>query len=200
MIVLMTRFSVIFLLLLYLHMSVSTDDLVNKMLGKLKKTAKYNEEQINNAREILRSCVQLTTSIDQLAYVLSTAIGESHLKPQKEKRVPKEKPEQRKDQDTYWIFRYYGRGFVMLRKDENYKRFTQAINEDILSFPEKALEPATAAKIICIGMFKGMFTGKRLNDYFNSTSADWVNARSIINLDLNKAKNYAVIAKRISKA
>jgi putative chitinase len=32
-----------------------------------------------------------------------------------------------------------------------------------------------------VGMNRGMFTGKKLSDYFSGTTEDWVNARRIIN-------------------
>jgi len=30
-------------------------------------------------------------------------------------------------------------------------------------------------------MMRGLFTGKKLNDYFNANTCDWLNARRIIN-------------------
>jgi hypothetical protein len=32
-----------------------------------------------------------------------------------------------------------------------------------------------------VGMTKGLFTGKKLSDYFNDKLDDWINARRIIN-------------------
>ena len=50
-------------------------------------------------------------------------------------------------------------------------------------------------KILFEGMFNGMFTGKKLDDYLAENKDDWENARCVIN-GKNKAKeiaDYAVI-------
>ena len=44
-------------------------------------------------------------------------------------------------------------------------------------------------------MMQGLFTGKKLGDYFNGPKADWVNARRIIN-GTDQAANIASYAKR----
>ena len=51
-----------------------------------------------------------------------------------------------------------------------------------------------ALKALFDGMIKGMFTGKKLADYFNDTRTDWVNARRIVN-GVDKAVEIANIAK-----
>jgi hypothetical protein len=43
-------------------------------------------------------------------------------------------------------------------------------------------------------MTKGLFTGKKLNDYINNTKTDYVNARKIIN-GLDRANLIASYAK-----
>lgn len=47
--------------------------------------------------------------------------------------------------------------------------------------PDFALSDEIAAKIITVGMRDGIFTGKRLADYFTAVGYDWLNARRIIN-------------------
>lgn len=81
---------------------------------------------------------------------------------------------------------YYGRGFVQITWYEVYELFGKVLNIDLLGNPELALDPYIAAEIAVIGMKKGYFTGVNLERYFNDTSTDYVNARSIIN-NLDKA-------------
>jgi putative chitinase len=50
-----------------------------------------------------------------------------------------------------------------------------------------------------LGMINGMFTGKKLKDYFHDVSADWVNARRIIN-GLDRANDIAAYAKKFLAA
>jgi predicted chitinase len=88
---------------------------------------------------------------------------------------------------------YEGRGYVQITHNYNYKKF------GLLDNPNKALEPETAWEILYEGMTKGLFTGKKLNDYINNTKTDYVNARKIIN-GLDRANLIAGYAKIFEKA
>lgn len=68
--------------------------------------------------------------------------------------------------------RYAGRGYVQITGRSNYAKF------GIVNEPDKALQPALAAKIMVDGMEKGTFTGKKLSDYL---PGDYVSARKIVN-------------------
>lgn len=94
---------------------------------------------------------------------------------------------------------YYGRGFVQLTWDYNYKKLGEILKIDLLNHPELALDPATAASIMCIGMEEGIFTGKRLSTYFHEETSDWINARKIINR-LDRANLIAGYAKEFYSA
>jgi hypothetical protein len=76
---------------------------------------------------------------------------------------------------------YYGRGFVQLTWKDNYDKFGKLLKVDLVNSPELALDTANASNILFTGMTRGMFTGKKLADYFAGAKSDWVNARRIIN-------------------
>lgn len=77
---------------------------------------------------------------------------------------------------------YYGRGYVQLTWEDNYRRMGSKIGIDLLGAnKERALEPAIAAEVMYSGMRDGDFTSKKLAHYFNDTVDDPVNARRIIN-------------------
>jgi putative chitinase len=80
---------------------------------------------------------------------------------------------------------YVGRGFVQLTWEENYKNASAALSliddRDLVDHPEVALDSLISARILFRGCAEGWFTGKRLNDYFDETTNDPVNARQIIN-------------------
>ncbi len=99
---------------------------------------------------------------------------------------------------------YYGRGFVQLTWFENYQQMGRLLHIDLLNHPELALDVKYATEILIEGMTKGNshfgdFTGVSLENYFNETKTDWVNARKIIN-GLDKADLIAGYAKKFYEA
>lgn len=90
--------------------------------------------------------------------------------------------------------KFKGRGFVQITGRKNYTRFTNLLSIDLVNNPKQALNPAVAFQIMTIGMYKGIFTGRKLRDYINDTQADYVNARRIIN-GLDKANVIAEYAR-----
>ncbi len=86
---------------------------------------------------------------------------------------------------------YYGRGNVQLSWIDNYEKMGHILGIDLVNHPELALQVDVAVSIMFEGMTKGDssfgdFTGKCLEQYFNATTNDPVNARRIIN-GLDKA-------------
>ena len=90
--------------------------------------------------------------------------------------------------------RYCGRGYVQLTWANNYRRIGDLIGVDLLNEPERALEPEIAARILYEGMIYGWFSGVGLPRYINAKTADWKNARRIIN-GLDCADKIAAYAK-----
>jgi hypothetical protein len=76
---------------------------------------------------------------------------------------------------------YYGRGYVQLTWDWNYRQFGNFLKNRLLYEPQLALDPAIAYQIMSYGMRHGSFTGVGLGKYINAAGCDYVNARRIIN-------------------
>lgn len=76
---------------------------------------------------------------------------------------------------------YFGRGYVQLTWFNNYKLMGEILGIDLLNNPDLAMRADIAANIMIVGMVRGLFTGKKLNDYINDKKTDYVNARRIIN-------------------
>ena len=78
---------------------------------------------------------------------------------------------------------YYGRGYVQLTWDYNYKIVGKAIGQaDNLHInPDLALKKDIAYKVMSYGMRKGSFTKRKLSDYLSSGKTDYIGARYIIN-------------------
>lgn len=76
---------------------------------------------------------------------------------------------------------WLGRGYCQLTHKYNYKKASVLVGHDLVADPSLAMNPDIASKIIFEGMISGLFTGKKLADYFSTSKADWRNARKIIN-------------------
>ena len=76
---------------------------------------------------------------------------------------------------------YYGRGLVQLTWSNNYKTFTRILGLPLFEQPDLALDPKVSAVILVRGMIEGLFTGKRLDDYFNGITDEPRQARRIVN-------------------
>ncbi len=115
----------------------------------------------------------------QRAYVLATAEWETNhtMYPVRE---------------AYWLseawrkrhlryYPYYGRGYVQLTWEANYKKFGELLGIDLIDEPDLALAPQYAAKILVLGMRDGLFTGHKLDSYGSGDSFNFAEARHIIN-------------------
>lgn len=94
---------------------------------------------------------------------------------------------------------YYGRGLVQLTWERNYRVMGGKLGVDLVNNPDLALDLNIAVQVMFDGMMLGLFTGKRLSQYFNGKTEDWVNARRIIN-GTDKAQTIARIAKQFHEA
>ena len=99
--------------------------------------------------------------------------------------------------------KYCGRGYVQLTWKNNYKRAGEECGVDLVQYPDKALQPDVAAKILRHGMEEGWFTGKKFSDYLPSagraTTGQYARARYIIN-GSDRAQKIAEHAKAFEDA
>lgn len=109
---------------------------------------------------------------------------------------------------------YYGRGFVQLTWDYNYREMTRAIlanypvivsdferntgkKFNLVTDPDQALYPPIAYAVMSYGMRTGKF-GAKLGTYINAQKTDYVNARRTVNV-MDKAEKIAGYAKEFEK-
>lgn len=81
----------------------------------------------------------------------------------------------------YRYYPYYGRGFVQITWDYNYRAYSEKLGIDLVADPDKTLDPHIALFILVDGFRNGVFTGKKLTDYVSTTSTDFYHARRCIN-------------------
>lgn len=109
-----------------------------------------------------------------LAYMLATVFHETA---QKMQPIQEYGSEHYLKSKPYWP--YIGRGLVQVTWKTNYAKFGITEPGDLMKWPDCLLP-------LFDGMIQGMFTGKRLSDYFSTSHNDPVQARKIIN-GLDKA-------------
>jgi len=140
------------------------------------------------------------TMIRELAYVLATIRWETAhtFAPIKESRFSRAKnPREWENQDRYWRTGFYGRGYVQITWEDNYRRAGQRLEgaqfkvgratlnvdkDTFINDPDLVLQPPIAYAIASRGMREGWFTSKKLGDYIKEGVApDYGNASRIIN-------------------
>lgn len=153
-------------------------------------SGKYKQSQVDGLNAILNEWEKNYSAKDDrwLAYMLATAHHETDRRMQPIEEYGKGKTRRYGQRyklngmrytDTNNIF--YGRGFVQLTWYENYEKAGKKLGVDLIKNADKALDLKIATQIMFVGMIEGWFTGKKLLNYFNTTTEDVYNARRIIN-------------------
>lgn len=99
----------------------------------------------------------------------------------------------------YWHFdssgkTWIGRGYCQLTHKDNYAKASAKLGIDLLSNPNKAMDPSVAVQILVRGSTEGWFTGKKLSDYTN-----YKDMRRVIN-GTERASIVAAYADQFEKA
>lgn len=111
----------------------------------------------------------------KLAYILATVDAECSF-------VSKEEHETSTNiYRLYWTSGYKGRGLVQLTGENNYRKASELLGVDFVSYPEKVIELRYAVPILVRGMMTGMFSRRKLGDYINKNETDFYNARRVVN-------------------
>ncbi len=143
------------------------------------------QDQVSRIEAILDEwIIRKLVDIRWLAYMLATTYHETNKTMQPVREAYWLSENWRKQNLRYYP--YYGRGYVQLTWEENYRKMGRLLGVDLLANLDLAMDPRIAAAIMFEGMMKaestfGDFTGKCLEMYFNDVTDDPVGARGIIN-------------------
>ncbi|MCU4583103.1 hypothetical protein KTJ32_19100 [Acinetobacter gyllenbergii] len=146
-------------------------DILRNNFGKLSQS---QVDGINFLVSVLAEEQTITSA--QAAYILATAWHETARTMQPVIEYGSEKYLKSKQ-----YYPYIGYGYVQLTWLANYKRMGDYLKIDLVKNPKLALQADIAARVMIVGMKKGMFTGKKLENYINQDKKDYINARRIIN-------------------
>ena len=116
---------------------------------------------------------------NQLAYVLATSFWETArtMKPVREAFWLSESWRKRELRYYPW----YGRGYVQLTWEANYKKAGDILGVDLMTDPDVVMQPAIAAEILIRGSMDGWFTGRKIPDFITLQKSDFVGARKVVN-------------------
>lgn len=120
----------------------------------------------------------------QIAYILATVQHETadSFQPVREAYYLGE-PRAEQYRRSLRYYPYYGRGYVQLTWDYNYRQYSDLLNLDLINEPDLVMRPDIALFILVDGMKRGVFTGVKLDDYISSREINFRKARRIINGD-----------------
>lgn len=166
---------------------------------KLTTSGKLNQSQVDGIEILLEEGEKRNFNTEWIAYVLATAWHETGgtMEPVRETfadtdeqaiaRLEKAyKAGKLKGVKTpYWRTGFFGRGYVQLTHEYNYRKMGEWLGIDLVKDPSKALDPRVAAQIIYEGMLKGMFTGKKLPDFLDGI--DGTDAEDVIEFEKARA-------------
>lgn len=154
---------------------------LKNIIEKVKRAFPLNAVQIQSLNEIAAAFrVYGDGDPRKFAYIVATAWHESRLQPIREKKAAPGSYVWENYQKKYWDTGFYGRGFVQITWEDNYRKMGEFLGIPLVQNPDLALQPDVAAKIIVAGMMRGMFTGKSLLMYINADGADYYNARRTV--------------------
>ena len=163
-----------------------------KFFAGIRSLSRLTQSQVDGFNAVL-DAAPANMPRKQLAYCLATAWHETAgtMQPIEEYGRGKGRP--------YGPTGYWGRGYVQLTWDYNYKKAGAELGVDLYGNPKLALDPGIAAKIMFRGMTEGWFTGKKLDDFITAKVVNYRGARRIIN-GMDRAEQIAAYANLFAAA
>lgn len=135
-----------------------------------------SQEQVDGCERILADAeANPWPDVRHLAYALATTFHETGRTMQPVEEIG------RGAGRPYGRTPYWGRGLVQITWKANYERFEHLLGIPLVAEPSRACTWPVALPIMRLGMTRGLFTGRRLSDYFSPTRDAPVSARRVIN-------------------
>lgn len=172
---------------------------------------KLTQPQVDGIKAIMEAWGR-NSDDRQLAYVLATAFHETGrtMQPVRETFATSDASAKQRltkawnagklgsVKKDYWSSGFFGRGYVQLTHEANYRKAEDKLGLDLVANPSLALRPDISATILVRGMLEGWFTGKKLSDYI-AAKTDYVGARRVVN-GTDRAKDIAEYAETFEAA
>ncbi len=176
---------------------------LKKFFDAIRNDVNLTTQNVQGTTKVIEYLVKVEENVQQAAYILATAWWETGqtMMPVKEAYWLSE--DWRKKNLRYYP--YYGRGYVQLTWDYNYKKASDYFKVDFVKKPDLVMDVQYALPILIVGMNEGWFTGKKLDSYIDKTDetdsedySEYKNARRIVN-GTDKADTIAKLALAFEK-
>lgn len=175
-----------------------------KFYNYLRKKVNLTTQNVFGMEKILDYGLPRDLNVNEFAYVLATAWWETAqtMTPVKE---------------AYWLsegwrrrnlryYPWYGRGLIQTTWEDNYRKMGEETGMDFISDPDKLLTWEGSLPALFVGMEKGLYTGKDLDDYIDDLdesdeedAREYANARRVVNA-MDKAKTISSLALTFERA
>lgn len=132
---------------------------------------RFSQLQVDGINAILDECeMQKVTDLKHIAYIFATAYHEGFdFNGKATGKVQRLVPIIEGGSKAYLMskkyYPFYGRGYVQLTWDFNYKKYSKLLGIDLIKKPDLLLDVKMSAFVIVHGMMNGTFTGRKLDDY-----------------------------------
>lgn len=155
----------------------------------------WNRVELNRLFDFMDKSERVLRT-DEIAYILATIRWECGIPmmPIREETDPKRAPWLAGKRLPYMLgfdldgqyhpnngHLYFGRGYTQLTWYSNYKKFEALINKPIVSTPDLLLNQEVAWQVLEAGMYDGLYTGKKMSNFFYDNVSNFTKARTIIN-------------------
>lgn len=157
-----------------------------KFYDAIRKNVNLTTQNVMGMDKVLDYLEQKEENLQQAAYVIATAWWETAQTMQPVREAYWLSESWRKKNLRYYP--YYGRGYVQLTWDYNYKKASDYFGVNFVKQPDLVMEPEYALPILVVGIQEGWFTGKKMDDYIDNIDEDdseelreYKNARRIVN-------------------
>ena len=178
-----------------------------KYIAYLRQNLGISTSAVEGAKKITEHGRLSKVPINRMAYILATAYWESAKTMQPVKEAFWKDEDWRRLNLRYYP--WYGRGLIQTTWEDNYRKIAVAMGLRPTIFtdnPNLLLDWKYAIPALFVGMEKGIYTGKDLDDYIDLLDeddtkdyAEYVAARRIVN-GTDKASDIANIALKFERA
>lgn len=170
----------------------------NKFYDAIRPHVNLTTQNVIGMDKVLDYIESKEENLQQAAYIIATAWWETGqtMMPVREAYWKDEAWRKR----NFRYYPYYGRGYIQLTWDYNYKKASDYFEQDFIKNPDLVMQPEYALPILFVGMNEGWFTGKKLDNYIDNDDEndseelrEYKNARRIVN-GTDKAETIAKLA------